>query len=98
MVACQALGVSLRKDSLQAHLVWFPKYRKAILAGVVAIRVHDLRQEIAMEREQIRRPAVKGKAPVLLPSGVRAHPRCRPCAHRSGAACTAGDGAQQVGS
>ena len=33
------------------HLVWVPKYRKAVLTGEVAIRVRDLIRQIAMEHE-----------------------------------------------
>ena len=36
---------------LQVHLVWIPKYRKAVLVGPVALRVRDLLREIAMEHE-----------------------------------------------
>lgn len=33
------------------HLVFVPKYRKAVLTGEVAIRVRDLLRQIAMEHE-----------------------------------------------
>ena len=36
---------------LKVHLVWIPKYRKAVLTGEVAIRVRDLVRQIAMEHE-----------------------------------------------
>jgi len=39
------------KCDLKVHLVWIPKYRKAVLVGPVALRVRDLLREIAMERE-----------------------------------------------
>jgi putative transposase len=32
-------------------LVWIPKYRKAVLQGVVAYRVRDILRQIAMEHE-----------------------------------------------
>lgn len=39
------------KSDLKVHLVWVPKYRKAVLTGEVAIRVRDLIRAIALERE-----------------------------------------------
>ncbi len=39
------------KHDLKVHLVWVPKYRKAVLVGPVALRVRDLLREIAMEHE-----------------------------------------------
>ena len=33
------------------HLVWIPKYRKAVLTGEVAVRVRDLLRQIAAEHE-----------------------------------------------
>ena len=36
---------------LKVHLVWIPKYRKAVLTGEVAVRVRDLVRQIAMEHE-----------------------------------------------
>ena len=36
---------------LKVHLVWIPKYRKAVLTGDVAVRVRDLIRQIAMEHE-----------------------------------------------
>ncbi len=39
------------KSDLKVHLVWIPKYRKAVLTGEVAIRVRDLIRQIAMEHE-----------------------------------------------
>jgi putative transposase len=39
------------KFDLKVHLVWIPKYRKAVLVGPVALRVRDLLREIAMEHE-----------------------------------------------
>lgn len=44
------LGAHTKSD-LKVHLVWIPKYRKAVLVGEVAIRVRDLIREIAMEHE-----------------------------------------------
>ena len=39
------------KYALKVHLIWVPKYRKAVLVGPVALRVRDLLREVAMERE-----------------------------------------------
>jgi len=39
------------KYDLKVHLIWVPKYRKAVLVGPVALRVRDLLRVIAMERE-----------------------------------------------
>ena len=39
------------KSDLKLHLVWIPKYRKAVLVGEVTIRVRDLIREITMEQE-----------------------------------------------
>ncbi|HSF22883.1 MAG TPA: IS200/IS605 family transposase [Blastocatellia bacterium] len=39
------------KSDLKVHLVWIPKYRKAVLTGEVAIRVRDLIRQIASEHE-----------------------------------------------
>ena len=39
------------KSDCKAHLVWVPKYRKAVLVGPVALRVRDLLRQIAMEHE-----------------------------------------------
>ena len=39
------------KTDLKAHIVWVPKYRKAVLTGQVAIRVRDVIRQIAMEHE-----------------------------------------------
>jgi putative transposase len=44
------LGAHTKSD-LKVHLVWIPKYRKAVLVGEVAIRVRDLLRQIAMEHE-----------------------------------------------
>ena len=44
------LGAHTKSD-LKVHLVWIPKYRKAVLTGEVAIRARDLIREIAMEHE-----------------------------------------------
>ncbi len=35
----------------EVHLVWIPKYRKAVLTGEVALRVRDLLRQIAAEHE-----------------------------------------------
>jgi REP-associated tyrosine transposase len=44
------LGAHTKSD-LKVHLVWVPKYRKAVLTGEVALRVRDLLRQIAMEQE-----------------------------------------------
>ena len=44
------LGAHTKSD-LKVHLVWIPKYRKAVLTGEVAIRVRDLLRQIAAEHE-----------------------------------------------
>ena len=44
------LGAHTKSD-LKVHLVWIPKYRKAVLSGEVAIRVRDLIRQIAAEHE-----------------------------------------------
>jgi putative transposase len=44
------LGAHTKSD-LKVHLVWIPKYRKAVLTGEVAIRARDLIRQIAMEHE-----------------------------------------------
>ena len=44
------LGAHTKSD-LKVHLVWVPKYRKAVLSGEVAIRVRDLLRQIAAEHE-----------------------------------------------
>jgi len=41
------------KFDLKLHLVWVPKYRKAVLEGEVAVRVRDLIRQIAMEHELV---------------------------------------------
>ena len=44
------LGAHTKSD-LKVHLVWIPKYRKAVLTGDVALRVRDLLRQIAAEHE-----------------------------------------------
>ena len=44
------LGAHTKTD-LKVHLVWIPKYRKAVLTGEVAVRVRDLLRQIAAEHE-----------------------------------------------
>ncbi len=44
------LGAHTKSD-LKVHLVWIPKYRKAVLTGEVALRVRDLIRQIAAEHE-----------------------------------------------
>lgn len=44
------LGAHTKTD-LKVHIVWIPKYRKAILTGDVALRVRDLVRRIAAEHE-----------------------------------------------
>lgn len=39
------LGAHTKTD-LKVHLVWVPKYRKAVLVGDVAIRVRDLLRQL----------------------------------------------------
>jgi putative transposase len=36
---------------LKVHLIWVPKYRKAVLTGQVALRVRDLIRQVAKEHE-----------------------------------------------
>ncbi len=44
------LGAHTKTD-LKVHVVWIPKYRKAVLTGDVAIRVREIIRKIAMEHE-----------------------------------------------
>jgi len=44
------LGAHTKSD-LKIHVVWIPKYRKAILTGDVALRVRELIRQIAAEHE-----------------------------------------------
>jgi putative transposase len=44
------LGAHTKTD-LKVHLVWIPKYRKAVLTGEVAVRVRELLRQIAAEHE-----------------------------------------------
>jgi putative transposase len=44
------LGAHTKSD-LKVHLVWIPKYRKAVLVGEVAVRARDLIRQIALEHE-----------------------------------------------
>ena len=39
------------KSDLKVHVVWIPKYRKAVLTGEIAVRVRDVIRQIAMEHE-----------------------------------------------
>ena len=39
------------KQDLKVHLVWVLKYRKAVLVGLVVLRIRNLLREIAMEQE-----------------------------------------------
>ena len=39
------------KTDLKVHIVWFPKYRKGVLTGQVAVRTRDVLRQIAMEHE-----------------------------------------------
>ena len=41
------------KSDLKVHIVWFPKYRKSILMGEVALRVRDLIRKISMEHDLV---------------------------------------------
>jgi putative transposase len=51
------LGAHTKSD-LKVHLVWVPKYRKAVLTGEVALRVRDLLRHSAAEHD---REIVSGK-------------------------------------
>ena len=44
------LGAHTKSD-LKIHVVWIPKYRKAVLTGDVALRVRELIRRIAAEHE-----------------------------------------------
>lgn len=44
------LGAHTKSDR-KVHVVWIPKYRKAVLKGDVAVRVRDLVRQIALEHE-----------------------------------------------
>ena len=44
------LGAHTKTD-LKVHIVWIPKYRKAVLTGEVALRVRDLLRRVAAEHE-----------------------------------------------
>ena len=44
------LGAHTKSD-LKVHVVWIPKYRKAVLTGDVALRVRELLRRIAAEHE-----------------------------------------------
>ncbi len=44
------LGAHTKSD-LKVHVVWVPKYRKAVLTGEVALRVRELIRQIAAEHE-----------------------------------------------
>ena len=44
------LGAHTKSD-LKVHVVWIPKYRKAVLTGDVALRVRELIRQIAAEHE-----------------------------------------------
>ena len=44
------LGAHTKSD-LKVHVVWIPKYRKAVLTGDVALRVRDLVRQIAAQHE-----------------------------------------------
>ena len=46
------LGAHTKSD-LKVHLVWIPKYRKAVLTGEVAIRARDLIREIASSESDL---------------------------------------------
>jgi putative transposase len=39
------------KSELKVHVVWIPKYRKAVLTGEVAVRVREVIRQIAAEHE-----------------------------------------------
>ena len=44
------LGAHTKSD-LKVHVVWIPKYRKAVLTGDVALRVRELIRQIAAQHE-----------------------------------------------
>ena len=44
------LGAHTKSD-LKVHVVWIPKYRKAVLTGEVAVRVREIVRQIAAEHE-----------------------------------------------
>ena len=44
------LGAHTKSD-LKIHVVWIPKYRKAVLTGDVALRVRELVRQIAAQHE-----------------------------------------------
>ena len=44
------LGAHTKSD-LKVHVVWVPKYRKAVLTGEVALRVREVIRQIAAEHE-----------------------------------------------
>ena len=44
------LGAHTKSD-LKVHVIWIPKYRKAVLTGDVALRVRELIRRIAAEHE-----------------------------------------------
>ena len=44
------LGAHTKSD-LKVHIIWIPKYRKAVLTGDVALRVRELVRRIAAEHE-----------------------------------------------
>ncbi|MHB1286973.1 MAG: IS200/IS605 family transposase [Leptospirales bacterium] len=58
---------------LKVHLVWIPKYRKAVLTGDVAVPVRDLIRQIAMEHglEVISGKVASDRVQVFL--SYRAH-------------------------
>jgi putative transposase len=58
VVACGITGWAHTKSDLKVHLVWIPKYRKAVLTGEVALRGRDLLRQTAAEHE---REIVSGK-------------------------------------
>jgi len=47
------------KSDLKVHLVWIPKYRKAVLTGEVALRVRDLLRQIAAETHLAQLPQLR---------------------------------------
>ncbi|MCE5361572.1 MAG: transposase [Acidithiobacillus sp.] len=51
MVACDTTDRAHTTGDLKVHVVWVPKYRRAVLKGDVVLRVRDVVRQIAMEYE-----------------------------------------------
>jgi putative transposase len=66
-------SASHSKSEIKAHLVWIPKYRKAVLVGPVALRVRDLLREMAKERKLTIVSGKVARDPVHLLIARRPH-------------------------